>query len=70
MSSIHVVDGFVWFVVTDKANEIYRSGLFALYVLWLDGSESLVTDYEDIDEAKQRGLQIGIEVGHLTNPNK
>lgn len=66
-STIKIVNDFVWLVVTDKANDIYRSGLFELYILWNDGSESLVTDYEHIDEAKLRGCEIGIEVGHLIN---
>ena len=38
---IKVVEDFVWLLITDKAKEVYQSGLFdgAIYVLYGDGSE-------------------------------
>lgn len=58
-------DGFVWLLVTEKAKEVFNSGLFSLYILYEDDSESLIQDFEDLDKALEYGLSIGIEVGHL-----
>jgi len=57
-------DGFIWLGVTDKAKEVYASGLFELYTLHEDGSESLIQSDEDLNEALENGLDIGIEVDH------
>lgn len=67
MSTIRVTknDSFVWLLVSEKAKEIYNSGLFALYVLYDDDSETLVEDYQQLDDALANGLSIGIEVGFL-----
>lgn len=67
MNTIKVTerDSFVWLLVNEKAKEIYNSGLFALYVLYDDDSESLVEEYEQLDDALANGLTIGIEVGFL-----
>jgi len=67
MNTIKVTerDSFVWLLVSEKAKEIYNSGLFALYVLYDDDSESLVEEYEQLDNALANGLSIGIEVGFL-----
>jgi hypothetical protein len=67
MSTIRVTknDSFVWLLVSEKAKEIFASGLFALYVLYDDDSESLIDDYEQLDNALANGLSIGIEVGFL-----
>jgi hypothetical protein len=61
-----VVQGFVWFLVTDVAKEIYLNGLFELYILHDDDSESLVEGFTQLSEALENGEDIGIEVGHLT----
>ena len=61
-----VVNGFVWFLVTDVAKEIYLNGLFELYILHDDDSESLVEGFTQLSEALENGEYIGIEVGHLT----
>lgn len=61
-----VVQGFVWFLVTDIAKEVYQSGLFLLYVLHDDDSESLVENYFELNRALENGEDIAIEVGHLT----
>lgn len=58
-------DGFVWLLVTEKAKEIFNSGLFSLFVLYDDDSEALIEEFEDLDKALENGLSIGIEVGHL-----
>jgi len=67
---IKVVEGFVWLLITDKAKEVYQSGLFdgAIYVLYDDGSEDACETYEDLLKALENGCEIGIEVGHVTNP--
>jgi hypothetical protein len=64
-----VVEGYVWLLVTDKAKEIYQSGLFELYILHDDDSESLVEEFFQLNEALEDGLDIGISVGHLTIRN-
>lgn len=61
-----VVQGFVWLVVTDIAKEVYLTDLFALYILHDDGSESLVTRFNELTLALENGAEIGMEVGHLT----
>ena len=68
---IKVVEGFVWLLITDKAKEVYQSGLFdgSIYALYDDDSETDVCEsYQDLIDALERGLEIGIEVGHVTNP--
>lgn len=66
---IKIIDGFVWFVVTSQAKEVFNSGLFELYVVYQDGSESSVHDFGTIDEAiefvSSRGLEIAIEGGYI-----
>lgn len=62
-----IVDNFVWLIVTDKAKEIFISGLFTLYILYEDNSESLIEGFGQLVEAIEKGLDIGIEVGHLNN---
>jgi hypothetical protein len=43
-------DNFVWLLVTEKAKDIWNSGLFELYILHEDDSESLVESWEQLDE--------------------
>ena len=62
---IKIVDGFVWLLVTDIAEEVYFSDLFEIYALYPDGSESLVFSLEHLNDCLALGLEIGIEVGHL-----
>ena len=59
-------DGFVWLLVNDKAKEIWNNGLFELFILHEDDSESLVESWEQLDESLANALSIGIEVGHLS----
>ena len=62
---IKIIDGFVWLVVTDKAEDIYFSDLFELYALYPDGSESLIDGFVDLQVCLEFGLDIGIEVGKI-----
>ena len=65
---IKIVDGFVWLLITDKAKEVYQSGLFdgSIYVLYDDLSEGLCESYEDLLKALENGCDIALEVGHIT----
>ena len=64
-----IVGNFVWKIVTDCAKEIHTAGLFPIYALHEDGSESLLENYQDVDDALANGLDIGIEVGKLEAPS-
>jgi hypothetical protein len=65
MNKIKNVDGFVWLIVTDKAKEVFTSGLFEVYELHEDGSESQIGSMDELNEVLERGGDIGIEGGHL-----
>ena len=57
-------------IVTPKAKAIFENNIFDLYVLCNDGTEFLIDDIDvDIDYAKTMGLEIGIEIGNLTDIN-
>lgn len=59
-------DGFVWLLVDgDKAKDIFALGLFELYIIWTDDSESLMESWTQLNNALESGYQIGIEVGHI-----
>lgn len=60
-----IINGFVWLLVTYKAREVMQSGLFDVYALYDDGSESLCVNQQDITSALDDGLELAIEVGHL-----
>lgn len=64
-SKLKVVDGFVWLIVTQEAREIFMNGLFTLYILHDDSSESLIEGYTQLLEALEQGEDIAIEGGHL-----
>jgi len=66
---IKIIDGFVWLLVTDKAKEVFSSGLFDVYKLHSDESESLCGSYADVNDALESGLNLGIEVGFLPEEN-
>lgn len=65
-----MVGGFIWLLVNDKAKEIFKSGLFELYQLWEDGSESLISTYTELQIVIDLGHNIGIEVGHYSDIEK
>jgi len=57
-------DNFVWKVLTEgQAKFIFISGLFDLYVLYIDESETLVESIEQIETAIKQDAELGIEVG-------
>lgn len=62
---IKIVDGFVWFVVTDKAKEVFESGLFEMYALYDDGSEGLIASKEALSLALGVGLDVAVEGGFI-----
>ena len=64
-NQIKIVDGFVWLLVTDQAKEVFSSGLFDVYKLHNDNSESLCESYADINDSLECGLELAIEVGSL-----
>jgi hypothetical protein len=68
---IKIINGFVWLVVTNQAKEVFNTGLFELYVVFNDGSESSVHDFKSIDDAIEfalsKGLEIAIEGGYINN---
>lgn len=61
-----IINGFVWLLVTYKAREVMQSGLFDVFALYDDGSESLCVNQQDITSALDAGLDLAVEVGHLT----
>ena len=63
--STKIVDNFAWLIVTNKAREIYIYGLFELFILNDDNTETLVEGLSQLVSAINNGLQIGIEVGHI-----
>jgi len=64
---IKVVNNFVWFIVNDKAKEIFNTGLFELYILHDDATESLINDIDELKSALEIGYYIGIEGDYLFN---
>jgi len=62
-----IANGIVYLLVTDKAKEIYTSGLFELYILTNDNVVVWVDVFSDLDTALEQGLDIAIEVGSFTN---
>ena len=61
-------DGFVWKLIDKKkAKQILMLELFELYALYNDGSESLILNLADLDDAFDNGDKVGIEVGNLNN---
>ena len=62
---IKIIDGFVWLIVTNKAKEIFSSGVFELFAVYPDGSEGLLDNHDLLREALENGLDIGIEGGYI-----
>lgn len=55
----------VWLKVNEKAKEIFYSGIFELYVLNENNTESLIETFEDLEFNLAYGLDIAIEVGKI-----
>lgn len=62
---IKIVNDFVWLVVTDKAKEIFNSGLFELFVVTDDGGEYEILDHESLNKFLEEGRDIAIEGDYL-----
>ena len=62
-----VIRGVVYLLVTHKAKEIFSSGTFEMYILYSDDTESVIEMIGDIEYAHENGIDIGIEVGALTD---
>jgi hypothetical protein len=61
---IITTDGFIFMKVNDKAKEIWNSGLFDLYVVYIDDeTESLIETFQDLDMHLSNGMDVCIEVG-------
>jgi len=56
-------NNFIYKIVTDKAREIWNNGLFELYILNEDETETLIEDWDDLNYALCNDIPIGIEVG-------
>jgi hypothetical protein len=67
MQILQTHDGFLWGNVTDKAKEIFNSGLFELYVVYYDGVDYLIEDFDELNEILGTGQGIYIELNHLKN---
>lgn len=63
---IKIIDGFVWFIVTDKAKEVFNSGLFELFVVTDDGGEYEILDHESLNKFLEEGRDIAIEGDYLS----
>lgn len=61
--AIITADGFIFMKVNDKAKEIWNSGLFELYVVYSDETESLIETFENLDMHLSNGDDVCIEVG-------
>jgi hypothetical protein len=60
------MNNFVYLLIEDsKAKDLFNLGIFDLFILHHDNSESLIESVEDIDMAINSDLAIGIEVGHI-----
>ncbi len=61
-------DGFVYKLVSgEKAKDVFAFGLFELYIIWDDDSESLIDNWMVLNEALDKGCDIGIPVGNIKN---
>jgi hypothetical protein len=61
-------DGFVYKLVSgEKAKDVFAFGLFELYIIWDDDSESLIDNWMSLNESLEKGFDIGIPVGNIKN---
>lgn len=59
-------DLFVWKIITHKqASDIFHLGIFSVFKLNKDGSESMIESEEELLEAYYEKAIMGIEVGQL-----
>lgn len=62
---MRITKGFVWLLVSDKAKEVFNSGLFEVYTVYPDDTESLCESIEEVNESLEKGLDLAVEVGDL-----
>lgn len=61
---IHTVEGFIWAVVKDGYEaECALDNDLELYSLFEDGSESLITDNQDLTTCFENCCTVGFELG-------
>jgi hypothetical protein len=58
-------DGFVWLIVTDVAEKLYYSNAMQVYRLYDDGTEALIENFRDLQDALAAGNDIGVEIAPL-----
>ncbi len=56
---------FAWLVVTNQAIKVFNAGVFQLFILYDDGTESAIDTAEELNNALESSLEIGVEVGHI-----
>jgi len=67
---IKMNDGFCWWDVTDKAEQIFASDSIELYILYDDQSESLIESIDELIMAKSLNLKVVMELGFVNDkPN-
>jgi len=65
MSTVKLVNGFVWAVVsTEIAEDLHAYNQSEMFMLYPDGSESAIRDDIDFGRALNNGLPIALELGH------
>ena len=61
-------DNFVWKVLNEgQAKFVFISGVFELYILYIDESDALVESIDEIEAAIKEGAELVIEVGFYEN---
>ena len=66
MDNIKIMeDGFVWLIVTDVAEKLYYSNAVQLYRLYDDGTEALIENFRNLQNALEAGNDIGVEIAPL-----
>jgi len=58
-------DNFIFKIVTDRAKEIFNSGIFELFALFDDDTEAKIETIEELIDSLEKGLEIAIEVGYF-----
>lgn len=59
-------DNFVWRILSEgQAKFVFVSGVFDLYILYVDESDTLVESISEIEKAIKEGAQLAIEVGFI-----
>jgi len=61
-------DNFVWKILNEgQAKFVFISGVFELYLLFDDDTDTPVESIDEIEEAAKKGAQLVIEVGFYEN---